>query len=85
MKKQNNKKGIVLVSTMLLLTVIIMTGIMLAISAYSNMKISRTYNSIARAQFMDESGTEYIRYIFYQHADFMYHKKLNDKGSVNKK
>lgn len=85
MKKQNNKKGIVLVSTMLLLTVIIMTGIMLAISAYSNMKISRTYNSIARAQYMAESGTEYIRSIFYQNADFMYHQKHNDKGSVNKK
>ena len=85
MKKQNNKKGIILVSTMLLLTVIIMSGIMLAISAYSNMKISRTYNSIARAQYMAESGTEYIRSIFYQNADFMYHQKHNDKGSVNKK
>ena len=85
MKEHKKKKGVVLISTMLLLTVIIMTGIMLAISAYSNMKISRGYKSVAKAQYAAESGTEYIRSIFYKNADFMYHKKNNDKGSVNKK
>lgn len=85
MEEYKRKKGVVLISTMLLLTVIIMTGIMLAISAYSNMKISRSYKSVAKAQYAAESGTEYIRSIFYKNADFMYHKKHNDKGSVNKK
>ena len=83
MKIQKRKKGIVLISTMLLLTVIIMTGIMLAISAYSNMKISRAYKSIARAKYAAESGTEYIRSIFYKNADFMYHRK--HKETVDKK
>ena len=85
MKTQKKKKGIVLISTMLLLTVIIMTGIMLAVSAYSNMKISRAYKSIAKAKYAAESGTEYIRSIFYKNADFMYHKKQKQIGSINKK
>ena len=85
MKEYKRKKGIVLISTMLLLTVIIMTGIMLAISSYSNMKISRGYKSMTRAQYAAESGTEYIRSMFYKNADFMYHRKYNERGSVNKK
>lgn len=77
------KKGIILISTMLLLTVIVMLGIMLSITGFNNMKASRTFSEARQAEYAALSGLEYVKYKLSQNSDFMSSSRKLAGGSID--
>ncbi len=70
-KHTGKRQGIVLITTMLLLTIIIMIATLLAMSAHSGMKLGRNYSDGERAYYAAVSGLEYARARIYSDSAWM--------------
>ncbi len=68
---KKNKKGIVLITTMLLLTIIVMIATLLALSAHNGLQLGKSYNDAEKAQYAALSGLEYARSRIYKNAEWM--------------
>lgn len=68
--KQAKKRGIVLITTMLLLTIIIMIATLMTMSAHQGMKLGSSYSNGEQAYYAALSGLEYARAKLYESQDW---------------
>ncbi|MHC9542684.1 MAG: pilus assembly PilX N-terminal domain-containing protein [Vulcanimicrobiota bacterium] len=66
-----HRKGIVLITTMLLLSVIIMISSLLIVTGRNTMLLGTSYNERERAYYAAESGIAYVQFCFQRYKDWI--------------